>query len=830
MFQDRLDQSTILTFSIDFGAYLRAYDSGVWRESFTESNYDDLPQALFAPQSTYSSDWSQRLSYSAYSYLMDRNENLRAAMLLEFLKGWDEIQRNYQYYFQEISGLDTLLKVDPKAGIRVKDGKIKIKCLEGIDLKVKYLLNLYRKIAWDDVYQRWVLPDIYRYFPMYIYLTEIRTFHSSNLTGKNQEETSITSKLGKKLLGSIGGGKISQVLGSSASSAEQLILSVMDNVVPTIKINCYMCEFVLDSWLNDSYSINNEQYEETTFEVSVRNIEIDSYYHLQGFDRFLSDQYDRVISKRALEDFPDASQMSVFNNLSFESYANRSGWLADEEKFHSYDPTNQNSQGRSWFKNFVEWGKGFVTNIVKDAINNLKTKNIIGNLSINGILTAIQSKDFVTVFGAVRQALNKKGGNSLGGPTDIVGKELLTEVIKGIAASKATSKEQQDLIDGAKDMLKDPYKIEISSNLSDEEILKRLADYQFKGYYEQSTGNDRSHATDLDGGPDKNLTSNKSNPLKADIELVPNKSNPSVPEQDLVPNIHDPKSPDTNLVENIHGGDRSIATDLDGGPDGSLTPNYNDPETPDMNLVENIHEGDRSIATDLDGGPDGSLTPNYNDPEIPSMNLIDNKNPGDRSEATDLDGGPDGDLTPNYNDPKHIEMDLIENSHEGDRSIATDLDGGPDRNLIPNYQDTSKSDMVLTENKEYTEVSSFELVPNKTEAAAGIVSLTPNQSNYENHINQLETYKAQENVLKEVSLENIMNSLNDSLNMSASTTNNKKIKMVTNQSKSKESSKMKLVDNKPKDSKPEKMKLVSNYYKGDRSLATSLDGGPSKIK
>lgn len=889
-FQTRLDEPTYLGFALDFGAFLRSYLPGNWTsDSFVSTNYDELPQALFCPPSNYDEDWNARTSYCAYSYLMDRNENLRAAMLIEFLAGWDELQREYQYYFQEISGLSTLLKPNPKDGIRVKDGKIKIKCIEGIDLKVKYLLNLYRKIAWDDTYQRWVLPDIYRYFKFYIYISEVRTFHESNLGEQNQVSNSVTSKLGQKLTGALSdkllGGAIP---GLSADSAEEMILSVANGLAPTIKIECSMCEFVLDSWLEDGYSINNDKAEETTFEISVKNINVDSYYHLEGFDRMISDMYDRVLSKRIAEEFLDGNP-----EVPYDSYANRSMMLPEADKVHSYDPNAQSGSSRTWINNMINWGKAFVTNLVKDKINDLKTMNIVGSLSLTGIINAIQSKDLVTVFGAVRSAFQKNTG--IVGYSELTGKDLMTNLVKGIASSTATSPEQEALVEAAKDMLKDPYQIEISSQLSDEEILQRLANYQLKDTYDKSTGNDRSHATELDGGPDGNLTPNVHNPEKPDMDMTPNKYEgdrslstdlDGGPDGELTPNIHDPEHADMDMTENTTDIDRSEATNLDGGPDGDLTPNIHDPEHPDMDLVPNKYDGDRSESTDLDGGPDGSLTENIHNPKHLDMDLIENGYEGDRSEATDLDGGPDGnlidnrtnidrseatdldggptgDLTPNIHDPKHTDMDLIENTSDLDRSTATDLDGGPYGSLTDNIHNPAHEDMALTENKVPAQVPLFDLIENKPEAhvidmsltenkndigSPDIVSLTPNSGSANKIEKQLEKFESQagtpkidklEPTVKEQAIPSISTTLTEnkikedtSIESTTMTSNivdilNDTLSLGTltpNKPKVQEENTMKLVENKPVIEKPT-MQLVSNRYEGDRSLATDLDGG-----
>ena len=58
------------------------------------------------------------------------------------------------------------------------NNKLTIKCLEGLDQKITQLMQLYRKAAWDDVYQRWILPDMMRFFTMRIYVSEMKLFHT----------------------------------------------------------------------------------------------------------------------------------------------------------------------------------------------------------------------------------------------------------------------------------------------------------------------------------------------------------------------------------------------------------------------------------------------------------------------------------------------------------------------------------------------------------------------------------------------------------------------------------------------------------------------------
>ena len=904
-FQHKLDEPTYLSFSIDFGNFLRAYLPGNWTaDLFSYTNYDELPQALFCPPSNDTEDWNAREQYCAYTYLLDRDEKLRAGMLEEFLIGWDELQKDFQYYFQEISGLDSLLKVDPKSGIRVKEGKIKIKCLEGLDLKVKYLLNLYRKIAWDDTYQRWILPDIYRYFNMYIYITEIRQFHQSNLDGSyvyNPESlTSDTKKAGKKKLFDFNY-NLKGILGGSqqSSSGEQLILSVIDDMLPTIRIKCNMCEFVLDSWLNDSYSINNDKAEETTFEISVKNIDVDQQYKLNGYDNVIKDSYDRVLIRRAKDyNWNDNDALG-----SWYAYSQRLINLPEQERTHIYNTDEQSGSSKTWLANAFEWGKAWLGNTVEKAVDRLMTKNIIGNLSMVGIINALQSKDLVTAFGAVRLATAKTGFTP---SSEISGYDMMTEVIKGIASSSATSKEQEMVIDAAREMLKEPYNIQLSSQMPEEEILRKLADYQYGPLYDKITNHDRSHATDLDGGPNGNLIPNNSDAKAPNMNMISNHSSldrstatdldggpngnlvsnynePEVPnmqmtenpyegdrsiatdldggpEGSLIENIHNPKVGPMDLVENIHNpkvslmdmtenpyeGDRSIATDLDGGPNGTLTSNYHDPLIPSMDLVSNFHDGDRSIATDLDGGPNGTLISNSHNPEIPGMNMTNNFHEGDRSIATNLDGGPNGNLTTNYNDPSVSPMDLIENHHYGDRSIATDLDGIEIPNLVTNYNKPEQVQMQLTPNHNDTEIPSMAMISNVVESTEShrmeMVHNIPEEK-YKKVSNPLEsdkikthdtfqalTLNSYEEKSKATSESKIWNDIVpiDSASDLGSLTKNinsifdmgKNIKMTENKKPIESSPEMKMTSNVAKP-KVEKMKLVSNKYDGPVSLATT---------
>jgi len=218
----RYDEPTYMTFRVLFGQN-SATVSGT---NLLNTDYDRMPHPLFINQQV---DATQRTGqggrnvvefnrdqYSTRDYLRDANEFTRAEMLKEFITLWEDLQQNFQWYFQSIEGLDEILRVVPERGRRVaNDARITFNMAEGIDQRISYLLNLYKKIAWDDTYQRWVLPDLMRFFDIQIYITEFRTFHQSTV---------------------------------SPNSNATVYLQILNGILPTYLVECQMCEFDINSF------------------------------------------------------------------------------------------------------------------------------------------------------------------------------------------------------------------------------------------------------------------------------------------------------------------------------------------------------------------------------------------------------------------------------------------------------------------------------------------------------------------------------------------------------------------------------------------------------
>ena len=241
---------------------------------------------------TTKTDTSIGKNYSTEVYLdLNMGDHGRAALLHNFKLALKDIQNNFPYYLQSINGINSLFKVDHTSGIRLKDAKIELECMEGLDLKITQLLNMYKKIVWDDVYQRWILPDMMRYFNMKIYISEIRLFHDfvkgkpekqqlHNFSEKDKRNSLYSNKdkwydtaanalrtataLSNTFLGTKS--NLNTAINYAASTYEtarglydsisgaivdiNMCNNAFNYVMPTICIDCHMCEF-------DITNINN---------------------------------------------------------------------------------------------------------------------------------------------------------------------------------------------------------------------------------------------------------------------------------------------------------------------------------------------------------------------------------------------------------------------------------------------------------------------------------------------------------------------------------------------------------------------------------------------
>ena len=317
-FARAFDEPTYLSFRVEFmfndpemAIRNTAYnnqginDSAI-RTAFYGQMYDYMPEPFLNDFFTRDgkgamtpTDTSVGILYSTENYLdFNLGDHGRAMLLHTFKRALKDIQENFPYYFTSLSGIDTLTSINPEEGIRVKEGEIILECMEGLDLKITQLLQLYRKIVWDDVYQRWALPDMMRFFGMRIYVSEIRLFSDvkkendspealdfsdagiRNMTYRGQAESGGGGFLGlvnkgASILGSATAvsqsflgtksvitkalnytsGTVNTALGaynSIAGALNQLEYcnNAINEVMPTLCFECHMCEFDIKDTLS----------------------------------------------------------------------------------------------------------------------------------------------------------------------------------------------------------------------------------------------------------------------------------------------------------------------------------------------------------------------------------------------------------------------------------------------------------------------------------------------------------------------------------------------------------------------------------------------------
>ena len=701
-FSSDFDEPTYLSFKLNFYSDERLTD---------EMTYDTLPQALFTPPNLPDGnpydrwmDWATDdelreiiaeyqydpesfvydRKYSAFNYLLDRNEDFRAFLLAKFLKGWAELQEQYQFYFQSVSGLDKLLESNPSRGSKLsKDTVVTIECLEAIDQRVKYLLSLYKAAAWDDEYQRWILPDIYRYFKMDIFISEIRTFHVSNFSDQGSALNLITNtatNLINKGLSWVNSKLDKWTKGGLDNNIRMDLetLSVINGICPVTCIHCELCDFdISNPYYQGSYDINNSTAEKTTIKIKVKKAEIIHNWTL----------IDRIFGN--LLNATERGTKSMTSSVGWRDYLKMDGGALAQNTFNNTILMSDIDLKKDY--NGIITG-GWISRTISNGINALK-----GAMSGGSIL------DFAAdIYSTVKSAIADKKANEErntiskatsrnkndipsmtikgGHPDDELLNETLVTISNGTATSDEIVKSALQLLRQTNTKFKD-----LSSEQQDfvRKGLEKMRLADMSPVSGKQSKNDRSWATDLDGGTY----------LQKNTEL----QGMSAVEQNLTP--LDSSALDFSMSEVvvdknklnfvISGGsiaqpeDRSEATDLDGmdkeieislsgasPKDASLTPIEGQDSSFVLTSVYPKLEEDRSMATDLDGMNETSMT---------NIDMGE-----DRSAATDLDGLDESTLTSiNMGNDRSAATDLdglnetsMTNVDIGDdRSLATDLDG-----------------------------------------------------------------------------------------------------------------------------------------------------------
>ena len=160
-----------------YKSYMRSEDSELIYEDPTYIGFnfiitfDDISSPLFYEGNNGS---------SAIKYLEAIGFPKKALMLQEMKKLLKDLIKNHPYYFQTLTGMKTLWQFNPAEPIRTRESELEFTTLETIDMKMTYIMNLYKHACYDIHYSsiRTLLPRNLRQFRMIIYLSEMRKFHT----------------------------------------------------------------------------------------------------------------------------------------------------------------------------------------------------------------------------------------------------------------------------------------------------------------------------------------------------------------------------------------------------------------------------------------------------------------------------------------------------------------------------------------------------------------------------------------------------------------------------------------------------------------------------
>ena len=318
VFRSGFEDPTRLMFKVEFGdwgcsvldteAIKNQQKTSLYNNIYYE-DYDQFPMGLLDLnflEFDNTENWSNQEHYNTYNYLMNRNEDARASYIKTFVQGLYEIQRSMPYLFKKITGLEKLTSFEPGKGVRLKDAKITLECYEGIDLKIRTLLEMYRKAAYDDVWQRWILPDIYRYFKMIIYVFDRRILQ----TGYKWDKS---------------------------TGNKTAVYSIEQNDFPIYALECGPCEIDIESIWDNEYATAYDEHKdaETKITISVKNVK--TFYSnglMKKIDSLDPNQTDSKQNSNVkntvnwISDFQSISERNDYTSTNADNHANfRTRWM-----------------------------------------------------------------------------------------------------------------------------------------------------------------------------------------------------------------------------------------------------------------------------------------------------------------------------------------------------------------------------------------------------------------------------------------------------------------------------------------------------------------------
>lgn len=208
--KDGFDEPSYLTFSLEFDLDAPTQDSSNFLNSSPLFNTKDGD------------------SQSAINYLLSRGHDDKANQLSIFNNILKYLRDDTPWYFQSISGLDSLWEKSTamETPMKTSESTLTVDTLEAVDLRITELADLYRNTIYDKQYMRERVPDNLRWFSMDIYIAEFRNL-------RNTLPSLVSAPI------NIGVPTASGLLGTKSNSN---VGNILDNF-GYIKFKCRQCEF-----------------------------------------------------------------------------------------------------------------------------------------------------------------------------------------------------------------------------------------------------------------------------------------------------------------------------------------------------------------------------------------------------------------------------------------------------------------------------------------------------------------------------------------------------------------------------------------------------------
>lgn len=498
------DEPTYLSFKLLFSPKA---DMLTYNNVSNISSFDTMPHPLLNNYNVSDE------SYSAIKYLENINEPKRAELLSRFINLFNILQYDFQWYFQSISGIDDLLKVNPNRGSRTgKDTYITVNCMEALDKRLYHIFSLYRKIVWDDEYQRWMLPEMMRYFTLHIMIADFRNFHAPYREDNTKIDpigsTSANKSTTKNLINSISSDIVNAGknfvnttlnLGRYNNATIPVILKLQQDIIPIHVIECKMCEFDITSFkYYEDLTIDGKNEQKFSFKIKVGNYteklynpilnttnidnNINTYHRLNDINKntfnLMQTYYSNLYN--ISQNFNDNEKIDhisgTFFNMNEGYYDSLNSDSATMDWINRNLYVKNNSMLGSWVNNLTDFGVGFAKDKLTSTLDSLKMKEFIPGISFNTITAAVAAQDIVGIVGLVRKGVqNTKSGFSAQpserlDDIDVTFKKMLSDYVNEDVS--ATEKPIQEYV---KTVLND-----------DKEYDKMINSYQFNLFNEEN--------------------------------------------------------------------------------------------------------------------------------------------------------------------------------------------------------------------------------------------------------------------------------------------------------------------------------------------------------